>query len=295
MSVVFHEESRTFSINTQNSTYQFKVGRYGHLLHLYYGRSMQGSADFLIVPVDRGFSGNPYEAGVDKTYSLDSFPQELPTNGTGDYRSPAVIIENADGTEAVDFRYTGYSIEDGKYGLSGLPAVYTEGSENAQTLRIYMEDPFTHVKAELLYGVLPEIDIITRALIIRNGGEGKIYLEKVQGAVLDFVTGDYDLITSMEGILWRESLTGRLSDTRISLYAAGGECRPISTIHLSFLQIDPPTRMPGTAGRWHLCTAEASRQNARKTSMTRQGSRWVSWMKSSDTRFRADRNSSVRK
>ena len=195
MSVVFHEESRTFSINTQNSTYQFKVGRYGHLLHLYYGRSMQGSADFLIVPVDRGFSGNPYEAGVDKTYSLDSFPQELPTNGTGDYRSPAVIIENADGTEAVDFRYTGYSIEDGKYSLSGLPAVYTEGSENAQTLRIYMEDPFTHVKAELLYGVLPEIDIITRALIIRNGGEGKIYLEKVQGAVLDFVTGDYDLIT----------------------------------------------------------------------------------------------------
>ena len=196
MSIVFDEKRMFFSLVTKNTEYQIKINELGMVLHTYYGKKVNGfDMSYLLKELDRGFSGNPYEAGVDKTYSLDSFPQELPTNGTGDYRSPAVIIENADGTEAVDFRYTGYSIEDGKYSLSGLPAVYTEGSENAQTLRIYMEDPFTHVKAELLYGVLPEIDIITRALIIRNGGEGKIYLEKVQGAVLDFVTGDYDLIT----------------------------------------------------------------------------------------------------
>ena len=271
MSVVFHEESRTFSINTQNSTYQFKVGRYGHLLHLYYGRSMQGSADFLIVPVDRGFSGNPYEAGTDKTYSLDTFPQELPTNGTGDYRSPAVIIENADGTEAVDFRYTGYSIEDGKYSLSGLPAVYTEGSENAQTLRIYMEDPFTHVKAELLYGVLPEIDIITRALIIRNGGEGKIYLEKVQGAVLDFVTGDYDLIT-FHGRHTMERVPDRtpVGHTNQSVCSRRG---------MSSHQYNP----------FVILADRSANEDA--------GDCWsmALWMKSSDTRFRADRNSSVRK
>ncbi len=195
MSVIINEESRVFTINTEKSTYQFKVGRYGHLLHLYYGRHMEGIADFLIVSADRGFSGNPYEAGTDKTYSLDSMPQELPANGTGDYRSPAVILENADGTEAVDFRYIGYRLEEGKYSLPGLPAVYCAEGDNAQTLRIFMEDPYTHVQAELLYGVLPQIDIITRALIIRNAGEGKIYLEKVQGAVLDFVTGDFDLIS----------------------------------------------------------------------------------------------------
>ena len=198
MPVIIREDSRTFTLHTRNTTYQFKAGRFGHLLHLYYGRSMEGSADFLVIPADRGFSGNPYEAGTDKTYSLDTFPQELPTNGTGDYRSPAVIVENADGTEAVDFRYTGYSLEKGKYGLPGLPAVYSEESDGqcgAETLHIFLEDPYTHVKAELLYGILPDIDIITRALIIENGGEDRIYLEKVQSAVLDFVTGRYDLIT----------------------------------------------------------------------------------------------------
>ena len=74
MSVIINEESRVFTINTEKSTYQFKVGRYGHLLHLYYGRHMEGIADFLIVSADRGFSGNPYDAGTDTTYSLDSIP-----------------------------------------------------------------------------------------------------------------------------------------------------------------------------------------------------------------------------
>ncbi|MDO4805341.1 MAG: alpha-galactosidase [Lachnospiraceae bacterium] len=297
MPVVIDQARGIFTIHTKNSTYQFKVGRYGHLLHLYYGRRMAGTADFLLVPADRGFSGNPYEAGEDKTYSLDFLPQELPTSGTGDYRNPAVIIENADGTEAVDFRYVGYALEAGKYSLPGLPAVYCEegveeekqrpsdlweirpegngakeekqrpsgssdaypcpegndakegkkgafGSSDArpchekggakeekkgphgfsdaefedgweegkpETLRIFLEDPITHVRAELLYGVVPDIDIITRALVIRNGGEGRIYLEKVQGAVLDFVTGEYDLVT-FNG---RHAMERRVERTRV--------------------------------------------------------------------------------
>ena len=42
--------------------------------------------DYVLTYADRGFSGNPYAAGMNRTYSLDTLPQEYPTLGTGDFR-----------------------------------------------------------------------------------------------------------------------------------------------------------------------------------------------------------------
>jgi alpha-galactosidase len=194
MSIIFSESDNIFTLNTDNTTYQMKVDKYGFLLHLYYGRSVGGSMEYLLTYADRGFSGNPYEAEKDKTYSLDFLPQELPVQGTGDYRSPALVVKNADGSYGCTLRYSGYNISNGKYALKGLPAVYAE-NEEAQTLEIYMEDEVSNVKVMLLYGVLPHKDIITRSAVVYNGGAGKIYLEKAQAACLEFVSGDYDLIS----------------------------------------------------------------------------------------------------
>jgi alpha-galactosidase len=193
MSIFYSEESKTFTIHTDHTTYQMQVDTYGFLLHLYYGQRTEGVMDFLLTYADRGFSGNPYEAGTDKTYSLDALPQEFPSQGTGDYRRPLLILRNADGSYGCSLRYVSHEIRDGKYGLRGLPAVYADEKE-AQTLEIHMEDPVTRVQVTLLYGVLPKFDIITRSAIVINGGEDQIYLKKVQTACLDFVTGSYDFI-----------------------------------------------------------------------------------------------------
>ncbi|MDE7048042.1 MAG: hypothetical protein K2P25_08710, partial [Lachnospiraceae bacterium] len=69
MSIVFTEKDKVFSLHTKKSTYQMKVDQYGFLLHLYYGRKSRGCMDYLLHYADRGFSGNPYEAGEDRTYS----------------------------------------------------------------------------------------------------------------------------------------------------------------------------------------------------------------------------------
>lgn len=193
MSIIYDEEQRLFTLHTKQSTYQMKVDAFGFLLHLYYGRRTAGNMDYLLTFADRGFSGNPYDAGMDRTYSMDFLPQELPGYGTGDYRSPAVVIENSDGSYSCDFRYQGYQIAKGKYGIEGLPALYA-ANEEAETLEIYMEDTVSQVQVTLLYGVLPEYDIITRSARIRNGGDGKIRLKKAQAACLDWVCGEYDLI-----------------------------------------------------------------------------------------------------
>ena len=212
MGIVYSKADRTFTIQTKNTTYQMQVDPYGFLLHLYYGKKTDGSCmDYLLTYYDRGFSGNPFDAGDDRTYSMDALPQEYPSHGTGDYRSTALIIENADGSTACDLRYRSHRIFNGKYKIPGLPAVYADETES-QTLEIVMEDAVTGVEVTLQYGVLPDYDVITRSEKIVYRGEGKICIRKAQSACLDFVQGKYDLLTfygrhAMERTMQREPVT----------------------------------------------------------------------------------------
>ena len=86
MAILYQEEQRLFTIHTIQSTYQMKVDRFGYLLHLYYGDRSEGSMEYLLTYADRGFSGNPYEAGEDRTYSLDALPQEKGPEGADQSR-----------------------------------------------------------------------------------------------------------------------------------------------------------------------------------------------------------------
>ena len=194
MGIIYCEKDRTFTLQTKNTTYQMQVDQYGFLLHLYYGKKAEGCMDYLLTHYDRGFSGNPYDAGEDRTYSMDTLPQEFPCYGNGDFRSTAFAVENADGSMSCDLRYKSHKIFEGKYNLEGLPAVYAS-EEEAQTLEILMEDPVTGVKVVLLYGVLPAQDIITRSVSVKNESSGKIYLNKIESVSLDFLYGDYELLT----------------------------------------------------------------------------------------------------
>ena len=194
MGIIYCEKDRIFTLQTKNTTYQMQVDRYGFLLHLYYGKKTDTCMDYLLTYYDRGFSGNPYDAGEDRTYSMDTLPQEFPCYGNGDFRSTAFAVENADGSMSCDLRYKSHKIFEGKYNLEGLPAVYAS-EEEAQTLEILMEDPVTGVKVVLLYGVLPAQDIITRSVSVKNESSGKIYLNKIESASLDFLYGDYELLT----------------------------------------------------------------------------------------------------
>ena len=211
MGIKYNENDGTFTLDTKETTYQMKVDAYGVLLHLYYGKRAKGSMEYLLTYTDRGFSGNPYCAGNDRTYSLDALPQEYPALGTGDYRSTALVVKNGDGSKGCDLRYQGHEIRDGKYSLPGLPAVYAE-EEEAQTLEIRLADAVTGVQVSLLYGVLPEKDIITRSVKVVNGGAQKIYLEKVQSACLDQVSGSYELLT----FYGRHAMERNYQRTRVS-------------------------------------------------------------------------------
>ena len=194
MAVTAGENGRLFTIHTAHTTYQMKADRYGILLHLYYGRRTEGSMEYLLTYADRGYCANIYDAEQDRTYSLDFLPQEFPVSGTGDMRSPALILEYGNGIRECDFRFDSYRILDGKYGLKGLPAVYAD-KEESQTLEIVLKDTAGMAEVTLLYGVIPSLDIITRSVLVRNTSEEEIRIEKIMSASFDRVTGKYDLIT----------------------------------------------------------------------------------------------------
>ena len=193
MAIIYNPNKKIFNLHTVHTTYQMQVDPLGYLLHLYYGDKTNSPMDYVLTYADRGFSGNPYAAGMDRTYSLDALPQEYPSIGTGDYRNIALNIKNEKGVESADLLFKSYEIRSGKYQLQGLPAVWAD-KEEAQTLEIVLADENAQVEVHLLYGVLEENDVITRSVQIKNTGTGQITIEKAAAACLDFVQGDFDVL-----------------------------------------------------------------------------------------------------
>lgn len=193
MAIIYNPNKRIFTLHTKHSTYQMQVDSLGYLLHLYYGAKNNSSMEYVLTYVDRGFSGNPYATGADRTYSLDALPQEFPTLGTGDYRNIALDIKNSRGIESTNLLYKKHEIRKGKYALPRLPAVWADEAE-AQTLEIVLADENAGMEVHLLYGVLEEADVITRSAVIRNIGTETVTIEKAAAACLDFVSGNYDVI-----------------------------------------------------------------------------------------------------
>ena len=125
MAIMIDNTSRLFTLTTKNSMYQMKADKYDVLLHTYYGKKTT-FFDYSrqIAYLDHGCSGNPYEVGHDRPYSLDVLPLEYSTFGTGDYRSSALKVRYANGGFSCDLRYVGFEVKEGKYSLPGLPAFY---------------------------------------------------------------------------------------------------------------------------------------------------------------------------
>lgn len=193
MGILIDEESRLFRLITKNSEYQIKADKYGVLKHIWYGGKTGCDMEYLLKFPDVGFSGSIYDAGNNRSYSLDTLPQEYSCKGTGDFRIAAVAAVHSDGSCALDLRYQSYRVTNGKYIIPGLPAVYAEASE-AQTLEIVLKDTASEIEVTLKYAVLEEIDIITRSAVISNTGAASVTLTRAASLCLDIPHGNWEWV-----------------------------------------------------------------------------------------------------
>lgn len=183
-----------FSIDNGHISYIFSVEKNRYLMHRYFGkyiREYAGSAKQIFS--DRGFCSNPDPE--DKRFSLDALPQEYPDMNQGDFRSPSYIIQSEDGDRVTRFFYKEYEIIPGKPDLEGLPSVYAEKEDEAETLCVILEDECLHVQIRIYYTIFRKFDAICRHVELENQGEQDIYIERLMSMSMDFAGDNYDLIT----------------------------------------------------------------------------------------------------
>lgn len=208
MAIFANEKTGLFQIVTESTEYQMKADKYGVLKHLWYGEKTGCDMEYLQSYPDVGFSGNIYDAGNDRTYSLDTLPLEYACDGVGDYRVTGAAAVHPNGSCALDLRYKSYRISKGKYSIKGLPAVYADGSES-ETLEIVLKDKYSDIEVTLRYGVLPKLDIITRCASVANNTSEPVVLTKAASLCLDIPHGEWEWV-HFHGRHAMERLTERM-------------------------------------------------------------------------------------
>ena len=195
MAIQYDAGNRTITLQTRETTYQMQISDTGHVLHLYYGRRIDGAClDYPLVLTDCGFSPNSYENRLRREVSPDILPLEYSAAASGDYRVSALECVSDAGVVGADLRYVRHEITGGKYRLPGLPAAFAD-REDAQTLSLVLADAVTGLEVELLYGVFEAADMITRAAIFRNRGDAAIRLDRAASLCLDIpFGGEWDLL-----------------------------------------------------------------------------------------------------
>ncbi|MHA6534056.1 alpha-galactosidase [Paenibacillus sp. BAC0078] len=143
--------------------------------------------------------------------SLDRLPQEYPQYGTGDFRVPAYQAKLEDGTRITELRYQGYRVMEGKPALAGLPSVYVESAEEADTLELTLRDDYAKLNVILRYTVYKELDVIARSVEFVNDGPAPLQLQRALSASIDFQAAGMEMIYlsgawSREGNITRRRL-----------------------------------------------------------------------------------------
>lgn len=194
MSIRIDEEKLLFHLQGKKTSYVMQVIRDGYLAHLYWGKRInkyRGSNK--IIFMDRGFSPNPDDK--DRTFSLDTIPQEYQAFGSGDFRIPAYQVKLNNGSRISDLRYKSYKLYKGKPKLEGLPATYVNDFDEAETLEIFMEDEVIGLKVTLNYTLFKELDVITRSVKFTNAGKEDLRLLRALSMSVDFREDDFEMIS----------------------------------------------------------------------------------------------------
>ena len=193
MGIRFNEQNKLFNIESKNTSYILNVLETGHIAHLYWGRKINSNKiDYLIKKRQCG----SFLADLDNIddFHLEAVPQEYPSYGNPDLRSPAIQIKLSNGTTVTDFRYYSHKIFKGKNKLQGLPATYVENDNEAETLEITLNDSLANLKLILSYTVFEEYDAITRNVKVINDSNEEIDILRVLSANVDFNHSEFDFI-----------------------------------------------------------------------------------------------------
>ncbi len=198
-----------FILDTNNTTYCFRIMPSGHLEHLYYGRRIKPEAGYEPMIEKHRFLG-----GCELAYS-EEFPRlgledvclEMSSHGKGDIREAFIELIHADGGTTSDFLFRGAKLLTKKEALKTLPSAYllepksispeesADAAEKVISLAIELYDKNYDIALTLAYSVFEECDVITRSAIVVNASEAAARINRIMSGQLDFDTAAYNIRT----------------------------------------------------------------------------------------------------
>jgi len=181
MGIHVDERSLRFHLQGKDTSYVMQVVN-GTLVHLYWGKKLREDGNFADFP------------NVPTHTNLDQIAQEYPQYGSGDFRSPAYQAQLTDGSRITELVYEGYALYSGKPSLQGLPALYTETGDEAQTLEITLADAYSGLKAVLTYSVFAGTNAIARSARLMNGGTNPLRILRALSASVELDAPDYNFV-----------------------------------------------------------------------------------------------------
>ncbi len=186
-------KDKLFVLDTDKTTYAFRVMPTGHLEHLYYGRKIRlEDADGIAEQWEFAPGNSSVYDAEHNSISLEGVRLEISAPGKGDVREPSLELINTDGSRTCDFVYEDHELSEGKVREEGVPSSY---GDNAKVLKVRLKDRENKITLVLIYTIYEECNVITRSCVLTNEGDGDITIERIMSMQLDFDPGDYSFIT----------------------------------------------------------------------------------------------------
>lgn len=238
MMIEFYENTKEFHIHNDFISYIIQVFENGHLGNLYFGKRIQRNRNFshLLQTGERSMAIYQKEQVYD--ISFQHTKMEYPVYGTGDFRFPALEIEQENGSRITDFRYESHKIYSGKTPLKDLPSLYVERKEEAETLEINLWDEVCQARLTLCYTIYQDAPVICRNTRVKYFGDRSIRIQKIFSTSLDLPDSDYEMI-QLSGA-WARERYPKMRKLQQGIQGFGSTCGCSSAEHNPFLILKRP-------------------------------------------------------
>jgi len=178
--------SRQLHLRNDAVSYVMRVHDGGALGHLHFGAALSAGRSYAHLGPS-SFAG--FSNRLDQPVAL-----EYPTPASGDFRVPALTVEQEDGSTVLDLAYRSHRITPGKPELEGLPSTYVESAREAETVEVVLADGRSGVEARLSYTIFENAPVIIRTAAIVNGGTQTVKVRCAMSASIDFADAGWELV-----------------------------------------------------------------------------------------------------
>jgi alpha-galactosidase len=187
MPIEWRDEDRQAHLHNGSFSYIVRVLENGWLGHLHCGAPLAPGRSYVhlgVVPFE-GFGH----------HLRDPLGLEMPTAFSGDARPPGLVVDQPDGSSILDLQFVSQRVIPGKPPIDGLPSVYVEEDDEAETLEVELEDRIAGLAVVLRLTLFAHRQVVTRNTLLRNGGQKSLVVRTAMSGTLDLPDDDWNLVT----------------------------------------------------------------------------------------------------